>query len=85
MLLVVPVTDDLGQYVGKTLRASQTSMLSYLARPWRDIMEEGRISQVARSHKVSKPRDLSKKQSYRSDICDISEQNSHFDIFKYKC
>ena len=47
MLLVVPVTDDLGQYVGKTLRASQTNMLSYLARPWRHMMEEGRISQVA--------------------------------------
>ena len=47
MLLAVPVIDGLGQRVGKTRRVPQGSMFDYLAQTWREMIQEGRISQVA--------------------------------------
>ena len=46
ILFCVPVIDDLGQYVGNTQRVPNSSMFDYLAQPWREMTQEGRISQV---------------------------------------
>ena len=46
MILCVNVIDDLGQHCGKTRRAPGSSLFDYLAQPWKEMIQEGRITQV---------------------------------------
>ena len=46
MFLCVAAIDELGQYCGKTRRVPGVSLFEFLAQPWREMIQEGRISQV---------------------------------------